>query len=274
MCPVMKLLPAGKFVLATPIEAALVPSGSASAPTQIEITFTKPFAMGVYDVTRAEYAAFVKETNFVLTEGCQTLVGNRWIADPKLSWKNPGFRQTEHDPVVCISWDDAHAYVRWLNTKVHGGASGQGTYHLPSGSEWEYAARGGIESATETYWGRMATHEDANYGLDLCFPCGVSKQGRDRWYFTSPVGAFPPNVFGLYDTLGDVWQQTDDCYQPTFAGMPLDGSAWQTGDCRLHTLRGGSFDDPASTISLVPRNPFLPSVRNYANGFRVARSLP
>src|SRR5262249_8137000 len=156
-----------------------------------------------------------------------------WVTDPARDWRNPGFSQTGRDPAVCVSWDDAQNYIRWLNDEVRNkarilNASANGPYRLLSESEWEYVAPAGAE--TRYYWGREASHKAANYGLEQCFPCGVAKQGKDRWYYTSPVGSFAPNAFGVYDASGNVWQWTEDCMHYTFDGAPDDGSAWTRGE--------------------------------------------
>jgi formylglycine-generating enzyme required for sulfatase activity len=107
-----------------------------------------------------------------------------------------------------VSWEDAQAYIDWLNRHITSrSASATGVrhpYRLPSEAEWEYAARGG--GSSRYYWGIAGNHNMANYGLEQCYPCGVSKSGNDRWYHTSPVGSFKPNAFGLYDMSGNVWQ--------------------------------------------------------------------
>jgi len=210
----------------------------------------------------------VRETQRPDVGGCNYNDGRRWTLDPRKNWHNPGFPQTGTDPVVCVSWDDAQAYVAWLNTKVTGAS---GRYRIPSEAEWEYAARHGAE--TPFYWGPAASHDLANYGAEDCFPCGVAQAGRDRWDYTSPAGAFPPNGFGLYDMAGNVWQWTADCWNETFTNAPRDGSAWTTGECRIRILRGGSWLDPSMFLSIPTRNRWPPDDHNNANGFRVARSL-
>jgi formylglycine-generating enzyme required for sulfatase activity len=134
-------------------------------------------------------------------------------------------------------------------------------------------ARGGSLTLTPHYWGSRVSHDNANYGLDQCWPCGIAKQGKDRWYYTSPVGSFAPNYFGLYDVFGNVWQWTNDCYHESFNGVPNDGAAWVDGDCQVRALRGGSYNDQADYLEIVARNFFPTHVRNNANGFRVARTL-
>lgn len=274
LCPQMIVIPRGEFAMGS------LPSNETSDNRESprhEVVIPKAFAAGIYDVTRAEYQVFAQETNRVQGPGCN--VGDpmgRWITDPGKSWRDPGFDQTDSDPVVCVSWQDAQAYVGWLNTKLkpsqavtdHSDAQ---PYRLLTEAEWEYAARGGTDTAY--YWGKSASHDFANFGLEQCYPCGVEKEGKDQWYYTSPVGSFAPNAFGLYDMLGNVWQWTEDCMHYGYIGAPTDGTVWAGGECKLRVLRGGSWLDPSRFVTVTLRNPWGPENRNHANGFRVARSL-
>jgi hypothetical protein len=101
----------------------------------------------------------------------------------------------------------------------------------------------------EGFWEPPTDAEMLVYGLEQCYPCGIAKEGKDRWYYTSPVGSFASNKFGLYDMSGNVWQWTEDCM--TFNGYvdaPTDGSSSMSGDCRDRVLRGGSWLDPAKYL--------------------------
>jgi len=137
----MVMVPAGTFTMgSSPEQQAWAVSHGATAPSVADEgpqhTVTLPaFALGRSLVTRDEYAAFVHDTHRVTPRGCGR-DSYKWDLDSALSWEHPGFRQTGHDPVVCVSWNDAQAYVAWLNAKA-GGTS----YRLPSEAEWEYAAR-------------------------------------------------------------------------------------------------------------------------------------
>ncbi len=271
-CPEMIVLPAGSYTMGTD-RRDIEPDGR-EGPAH-RVTFQRPFALGVYDVTREEYAAFVRATHRSAGKGCNVVDSiGRWITDPDKDWSHPGFKQTARDPVVCVSWRDARDYVLWLNGKLRSNSPNDGPYRLPSEAEWDYAAR--AAGSTSYYWGDVADHDLANFGIEHCFPCGASKQGRDRWYFTSPVGSFAPNAFGLYDALGNVWQWTADCMHYSFIGAPDDGSAWTADDndaCHNRVLRGGSWLDSSRLLTVFIRNPWAPGDRNYANGFRVARTL-
>ena len=279
-CPEMIVIPPGRLTkdmfFSSPTAAQ---STADDVPDEVKIA--KPFALGVYHVTRGEYAVFVQATGHGVDGGCQLLdSAGMWVASAKLDWRNPGFSQTDRDPVVCVSWEDAQAYVHWLNTKVHstertGSSSEAGPYRLLSLTEWLYAARGGISSPSRFYWGHEPDHDYANYGLDECWPCGLAKQGRDHWKYTSPVGSFPPNGFGLYDIVGNVYQWTDDCFRKK-DNVTTNGSPWTDGDCSIRILRGGAFDDnggAALEIGKIGGNPYPIQARNYANGFRVAKTL-
>jgi len=125
----------------------------------------------------------------------------KWEKDPKVTWDNPGYAQTDRDPVVCVSWHDARAYVAWLNRKAHRGTgSANGPYRLPSEAEWEYAARGG--TTTKFYWG----DDDAAAPVHAWFNANSGCKKVEGLFCDGgqphPVGAKPPNAFGLYDIAG------------------------------------------------------------------------
>ena len=138
------------------------------------------------------------------------------------------------------------------------------TYRLPSEAEWEYAARAG--SQTVYYWGNDLGVNNAN-----CNGCGSKWDGKQP----SPVKSFAPNKFGLYDTLGNVWQWVEDCYHGNYQGAPSDGKPWLTGDCRNHVVRGGSW--VGLVLAARPRSAYRDwrplDSRTYGLGFRLLRTL-
>ncbi len=255
-CPEMVIVPAGKFLMGSPPhEPGRFDQEGPQHPVSL-----RWFALGKYDVTVGEFTAFVKATGY---EPGPCL----WPRDS--TWDSPGFTPT--DPVVCINWADAQAYIAWLNGKLRDDATapakGDGPYRLPSEAEWEYAARAG--TTTARWWGEALGQGNAN-----CNGCG------SRWDNTrlSPVGSFGPNPFGLYDILGDVWQWTGDCWNESYAGAPTDGSAWSSGDCSRRVLRGGSWSNLPKIIRSAARSSEDAGNRSYDYasyaGFRVAMTLP
>jgi formylglycine-generating enzyme required for sulfatase activity len=251
----------------------------------------KQFAVAKFNITKAQWAAFVSATNRTTSPGCawsgfEPKVGrNKWDAEPDANWNHLGFLQDSSHPVVCVTWYDAKDYVQWLSKKTgkH--------YRLLTESEWEYAARAGTTTAYP--WGTAITHEYANYGLDSGF-AGLAV-GRDKWEYTSPVGSFPSNAFGLYDMNGNVMQWVEDYFSGSYSNLPVDGSAykdtvaikmegrmsWMNGknssDFRM--CRGGDWGDPPRLIRSAYRN-WAPAqgftLQNYRSGgvgFRVAREL-
>ena len=266
----MVVVPAGTFVMGS--SAAEKEWAASHGTTKGSVADEAPqhsvslrrFALGKYDVTRGEYAAFVRETGRVATVGCGH-DGYKWILDTALSWEHPGFAQSDRDPVVCVSWNDAHAYVTWLNGKVHGAGTGstEGAYRLPSESEWEYAARAG--TSTWFWWG------DDDSGAN-----------RHAWYndnadgHTHPVGSQPANAFGLYDMVGDVSQWTADCYAGSYANTPADGAPLDPGDSCLRGWRvdrGGSWWGRAWMLRPATRERNPDDFRLRTMGFRVAKTL-
>jgi formylglycine-generating enzyme required for sulfatase activity len=239
----------------------------------------RAFGLGVYDVTRGEFAQFVQETGYAPRRGCLVWTGKPFDQqgatkkDYGKNWRDPGYAQTDRSPVVCVSWDDAQAYIGWVNAKL--GRSRQGSktalYRLPTEAEWEYAARAG--TATPFYWGAAISHDRANYGIDQCPPCGPRSAGGDRWAYTSPVGSFPPNAFGLYDMAGNVFQWLEDCWHKDYIGAPADGSAWVTGNCKLRIGRGGDWFDAPVFLRVAYRDLGQVQDGDYFSGFRLARNI-
>jgi len=250
-CPLMLSVPAGNFVMGSPNGEA---GRQAAEGPRHGVAIVHPFAIGVDDVTRAQFAVFARDTAYA--------------GDPKCDWRSPKARgrpidQTDDDPVVCVSWSDAQAYAKWLSSKT-GHA-----YRLPSEAEWEYAARAG--SRTTRPWGQAGARDFANYGSDQC--CAPFAAGRDRWLYTSPAGSFPPNAFGLYDMLGNVWQRTEDCGHADYSGAPRDGSAWVTGgDCTTRIVRGGGWFVSLDQLRSAARAADPAEFRKNDIGFRVVRS--
>jgi formylglycine-generating enzyme required for sulfatase activity len=274
----MVVVPQGSFMMGAPAgeeERENLPDlpglRGRSVPQHL-VTIRHRFAIGKFDVTRDEYAQFVAETHQPDHDSCVTITASATFVAMKLNWHSTGFSQTGRDPVVCVSWDDAQAYVSWLSAKT-GHA-----YRLPTEAEWEYAARAG--TTTARYGSdnpleicRYTNVGDLEYAKRHPGDTGVNRACRDGYAFTSPVGSFPPNQFGLYDMLGDVMDWTEDCWNANYNGAPADGSAWLTGKCRGRVVHGGSWDADLSVSRSAMRRPVLTSDRNATFGFRVARTL-
>jgi formylglycine-generating enzyme required for sulfatase activity len=251
-CIRMRVLPIGRFMMGSPESETGRQSSEGPRHT---VAIAKPFAISVYDVTVEDYAHFVDATGYAPPHA-------------RCNWRNPAFHgaplnQTPNDPVVCVSWTDANEYTRWLSTR-----SGH-TYRLPTEAEWEYAARAGSTSAR--YWGQNADANRANTGAETC--CAPYTKGADRWLYTSPVGSFAPNRFGLFDMLGDVWQWTADCETET---EPLSaGSTVRPGlaPCETHIARGGGWFHPPQLARSAARVADQTDLRVADIGFRVARTL-
>jgi formylglycine-generating enzyme required for sulfatase activity len=263
--PEMVTIPGGSFHMGD-----LSGTGYSNQGPAHQVTI-EPFQMGKYEVTKAEFASFIKASGYQTDAekntdgdmGCLVDKGGNWEWQAGTSWQKHLFKQTDNDPVVCISWNDASAYIEWLK-----GQSGK-NYRLPTEAEWEHAARAG--SKTLYPWGDEASHEHANYGKDEC--CGGFIQGRDQWEHTSPVGSFPANAYGLHDMHGNVWEWAEDCWNRSYEGAPTDGAAWNSGSCSRHVIRGGSWDDKPKVLRSPYRNKDHTEDRGNYIGFRLALPL-
>lgn len=230
------------------------------------------FAIGKYEVTRGEYAAFTRESGRAVGGDCYALdSAGSWKKQASATWQSPGFSQSERDPVTCISWEDAKAYVAWLSQKT-----GQ-RYRLPSEPEWEYAARGG---STSTFWWGDSDNDICDYAnsrdqtLKQKFSSWTDASScNDGHLYTAPVGSYRPNGFGLFDMAGNVWEWVEDCYAATYNLQPRNGAAYTSEPCSSRVFRGGAWDNISGGLRSAYRRRISPTGRFGAGGFRVARSL-
>ena len=275
-CPEMVVVPAGSYMMGSPTSE----EGRQDDEGPVHrVTIPEPFAVGVHEVTRGEFARFVRATGYVTGNSCVTWDNDarQTVDKPGLTWRNPGFSQTDAHPVVCASWDDAQAYARWL-----GRETGQ-RYRLLSESEWEYVARAGTRTAR--YWGestsgqcRHANGADATakrQGLDLTPVVSdwTVASCDDGYVQTSPTGSFRANGFGLHDVLGNAAEWIQDCWNDNYGGAPGDGRAWESGDCEHRVWRGGLWADDSRFLRAAFRGRATSGIRVTASGFRLARAL-
>jgi formylglycine-generating enzyme required for sulfatase activity len=193
------------------------------------------FRLARHEVTFAQFDAFCRAT------GCTPPDDNGWGRDDR--------------PVINVSWDDAIAYIAWLNQQS------DVKFRLPSEAEWEYAARGGRPG--DYWWGPAFSPDHANAG---------GTAGRDEWPGTAPVGQFPPNPFGLHDMNGNVREWVEDCWHVDYSGAPQDAQAWVTGNCERRTLRGGGWSLGPRSLRASDRDWDDRNFRYTDRGFRVAAS--
>lgn len=268
-CPEMVVIPAGRFTMGSPDNEK---GRDHDEGPRHAVTIARPYAVGKFHVTVEQYESFVATTGYEARSQCWTLEnGEGQIRDGR-SFKDPGFAQAGSHPAVCLSWDDAKAYIGWLS-KTTGKA-----YRLLSEAEWEYAARAGT---TTRYWFGSNEREMCRYGNGIDRAARQQFAGTENWSvtcddgfaFTSPVGSYAPNAFGLYDMHGNAWQRVEDCYHETYSGAPTDGSAWIDGECKYRVLRGGSWDSNPRGLRVAARDASAAVSRVYNDGFRLARTL-
>jgi formylglycine-generating enzyme required for sulfatase activity len=153
-CPEMVAIPAGSFTIGSPANEK---DRYVDEEPRRQVS-VRQFAVGNFDITRGEWAAFVSATKRETPQGCTWTGRTKMEIDPIGSWRNLEFAQDDRHPVVCLTWSDAQDYVHWLSEKT-----GK-KYRLPSESEWSMQRRAGSETAYP--WGAGASHEYANYGAD------------------------------------------------------------------------------------------------------------
>jgi formylglycine-generating enzyme required for sulfatase activity len=246
---------------------------------QHRVRITKPFYLGTCEVTRGQFRQFVKESGYKTDKETGDNPGafgwsqekKQFVFRKEYSWRNAGLEQTDEHPVVNVNWYDAVAFCKWLSRK-----DGK-TYRLPTEAEWEYACRAGTR--TRYYSGDdPETLAEVGNVADATARAKIPEwtwtiNASDGYVFTSPVGSFEPNAFGLYDMHGNVWEWCSDWYHPEYyANSPTDDPQGpDSGSRRL--LRGGSWDYRLRDVRSAVRGAHTPTDRsNCLEGFRVART--
>ena len=279
-CPEMVVVPPGTFRMGCVSRS----EDCSDAERPVHEVAVASFALGKYEVTRSEFAAFVAATGhpagscsvYVWKE--RSFARDRWEWETRgeTSWRELGYRHRDNEPVVCVNWEDATAYVQWLSLET-----GR-RYRLPSEAEWEYAARAG--TTTPFQWGARADdHCTYGNGADRTAE-QIFRSQQTSWSFSNCtdgsarialVGSFTQNAFGLYDMAGNVSEWVEDHWHDSYAGAPDDATAW-TRDTILpgRVTRGGSWAENPSNLRSAKRfwRPFA-LARSAAVGFRVARTL-
>lgn len=266
-------IPAGEFIMGgfEPVDYMAEWSQSTGDTFHCEhplhrVRITRPFYLGTTPVTRGQFRQFVRASGYQTEaekEPSQT--------SERTSWLQPGFDQTDDHPVVCVSWNDATEFCKWLSQRE--GAA----YRLPTEAEWEYACRAG--TTTSFFYGddpeamfEFGNIADATLNAQLPnrFP-GI--KASDGFVYTSPVASFQPNPFGIYDMHGNVQQWCSDWFDATnyASSRPDDPSGPDRGRDRVR--RGSSWTHPPIDARCARRNQYGPPGSNYPYcGFRVARS--
>ena len=249
-CPLMVKIAGGSF-----------PRAGNVSDTPVTVNIGYDFALSRCEVTVGEFAKFANAAG-VQSKGCQLFRTTGDTDHPDGGWNDPGFRQRDTRPVVCVSWDDASAYAEWLSDQT-----GQ-TYRLPSESEWEFAARAGAGHESKWFFrGNLKT------GQAKCATCfGSDVMGREDELTSANVGGKFRNPFGLADMLGNVSEWTLDCGGGELAESPVDGSARLAGNCSKRITRGGAFHSDWAGLSRFRVARHADIGRNDL-GFRLLREL-
>ncbi|MBP8131831.1 MAG: SUMF1/EgtB/PvdO family nonheme iron enzyme [Candidatus Hydrogenedentes bacterium] len=246
-------IPPGNFEMGsslTPEQVITMCDGYKEVQSELEnehpqhaVTLTRGFWMGTREVSVDRFRTFVDATGYETDAekagqgAVYDIEEHGWLLSAGATWRNPHREVEEREPVVLVSWNDATAYCQWLSQKTGD------TYRLPTEAEWEYACRAGTN--TECWWGDRI--EDGtgcmNCADETKRPDGKQWVWRlpfsDGYWNVSPVGSFKANPWGLYDTIGNVWEWCADLYGGYPSETTTDPKGARTGDYRV--TRGGSW---------------------------------
>ena len=243
----------------------------------------KSFKLSKYETTVGQFRQFVEATGYKADGPCwklnMTETGNK---DGKHDWSSPANAPGDYHPVMCVSWDDAHAYTKWLSKQT-----GK-KFRLPSVAEWEYAARAGSTARYAFGDDPTALCKHANVFDRTGKPAisrmtGTTRTNEvacdDQAEMTTVVGMYAANAYGLHDMLGNVGELVEDCQHLTYDGAPPDGSAWTSACASFHggamvIHRGGSYNAGAIGASPTYRGHAGKENRSsLGEGFRIVEEI-
>jgi formylglycine-generating enzyme required for sulfatase activity/predicted Ser/Thr protein kinase len=239
--------------------------GRLNDETRHRVNLTRPYYIQTTEVTAGQFKQFVQSTTY-LTEaeksgGCWiTGNGGGWKQSQGTSWKSPGSTTVGDDlPVVCVTWNDARAFARWLSEK-----EGR-KYRLPTEAEWEYAARAGTSTPFST--GRCLSTGEANYGrvgpqYQMC-----ATAFKDRRNDLVEAGMLAPNPWKLHNIYGNVSEWCLDWYGPYPSKSINNPRGPASGTERV--MRGGHWQTDAAGCRCARRWRFPPNLASDVVGFRL-----
>jgi formylglycine-generating enzyme required for sulfatase activity len=249
--PLMVVLPAGRFQLGSDFA-----DNEKNGPV---VTIAKPFAVGKYPVTVAQYLAAVKAGKLREPEWHEAGSKYHYQTGCYDHYRKMDKAFGDNHPIVGISWDDAKAWLQWLNANMLGRVGG---YRFLSEAEWEYAARAG----SNTRW----SHGDDEAALTKYAWHVRNSEGK-----THGVGGKLANAFGLHDMHGNVSEWVADGWHEDYLGAPDDGSVWVSDSNNANRmLRGGTWNEAPDGLRSTCRSGISPVFRNNNVGFRIAKTLP
>src|SRR6201996_6389652 len=271
-CPELVVVPAGQVLMGS--EQGDIDSGVAAAnegPQHMAV-IKQSIAVGRFEITRDQYAAFVRETGYNSGDHCVTFENNQPQDRAGRSFLNPGYAQSGNHPAVCVSWTNARAYVDWLS-RITGKS-----YRLLSQAEVEYVARAGS----------TARYGASNDATELCALANGADQSakaaglppnapymncKDGYPFTAPVGSFAVNAFGVYDMIGNVWEWTEDCFRGDYSATRLETAHRFPEVCDPRSVRGGDWFSTEASLRPAVRARADIDAHNDDIGCRVVRTL-
>ena len=273
--PKMVMIPDGSFCM----DDMKGEGRNEEQPTS-RVSMNHQFAMGKNEVTVAEFRRFVKATGYNTEaekgkeKGCWVYKDAHWEKPEDANWRNPYFPQNDDHPVVCVSWNDAVAYAKWLSEQTNQ------QYDLPIEAKWEYAAR--AKTTTQRYWEEGNDNNACHYAnvADQTSQEQTSQSKKhffswimqtekpkkelssrdihnciDGYIYTAAVGSFKKNNFGLYDMLGNVWEW---CADP-----------WDENSFRV--IRGGAWSSKPKYVQAAFSFGYSSEDRYHDVGFRLSR---
>ncbi|MEX2216031.1 MAG: formylglycine-generating enzyme family protein [Phycisphaeraceae bacterium] len=244
---------------------------------QVKVKITRPFMMGVHEVTAGQFDQFVRET------GHQTIAEKEGFAlqtdgrggstrNPGMTWQTiRKAMKNDNTPVSVVSWDDAHAFCDWLSRKD------KRAYRLPTEAEWEYACRAG--TTTRFHWGdpkagATSYANTADAKLRKSIANWTADESLDDGQATlAPVGSFKPNAWGLFDMHGNLEEWCLDFYSPPAYTKASDTDPVGPYESPFRVIRGGSWAHLAESGRSAHRSFMKPSFRDQFTGFRVVAEL-